>query len=87
MSKTGGTPVNRHWMVVLQNGIPAIDWGDGIYQDILSGDFIHGTEADVSHTILDDELELLKHTNHIYQYDATNVYIYPLPESPHRTID
>jgi hypothetical protein len=72
---------------VLQNGITAIDWGDGIYQDILSGEFIHGTDADVSHTILDDELEHLKHTNHIYKYDANNVYIYPLPEPPHRTIE
>jgi len=87
MSMTGGTPVNRHWVVVLQNGIAAIDWGNGLFQDILSGEFIHGTEADVSHTIQDDELEQLKHMSRIYQYDANIVYVFPLPEPPHRTID
>jgi hypothetical protein len=83
----GGTPVNRHWVVILQNGNPVIDWGNGMFQDILTGQFIRGTDADISHTILDDELDQLKHLSRIYQYDANNVYIYPLPEPPHRTID
>ena len=84
---TGGTPVNRHGVVILQSGIPVIDWGNELFQDILSGQFIHGTEADISHTILDEELEQLKHMSRIYRYDANYVYVYPLPEPPHRTID
>lgn len=84
---TGGTPVNRHCVVMLHKGIPVIDWGNGLFQDILSGEFIHGTEADVSHTIQDDELKQLKNVNRIYRYDANIVYVYPLPEPPHRTID
>jgi hypothetical protein len=84
---TGGTPVNRNWVVILQNGNPVIDWGNDLFQDILNGQFIHGTEADISHTIQDDELEQLKHMCRIYSYNANYVYIYPLPETPHRTID
>ena len=72
---------------MLKNGNPVIDWGDDLFQDIHSGEFIHGTEADISHTIQDDELELLKHMGRIYYYDAMYVYIYPLPELPRRTID
>jgi len=84
---TNGTPVNRHYVVILQNGNPVIDWGNELFQDLLSGQFIHGTEAEISHTSQDDELELLKHMGRIFDYDANYVYIYPLPEPPHRTID
>jgi hypothetical protein len=84
---TNGTPVNRHWVVILQNGNPVIDWGNNLFQDLLNGQFSYGTEADVSHTIQDDELELLKHMSRIYHYDAKYVYIHPLPEPPRRTID
>ena len=87
MTMTGGTPINRHWIVVLQDGTTAIDWGDGLFQDILSGEFFHASEAEVSHTIPDEELEQLKLTSGIYRYDANVVYIHPLPESPRRTID
>lgn len=87
MTTAGGTPINRHWIVILQDGTTAIDWGDGLFQDILSGDFSHKCEGDVSHTILDEELEHLRLANHIYRYDANLVYIHPLPESPKRTID
>ena len=87
MTTTGGTPIDRHWIVLLQDGTVAIDWGDGLFQDIVSGEFIHKTEADVSHTILDEELEHLKLANHIYRYDANIVYLHPLPEHHHPTID
>ena len=87
MAKPGGMPVNRHWVVMLQNGIPAIDWGNGLFQDILNGQFIHGTDVDISHTVLEEELEQLKHMDTICGYDLNSVYVYPLPEPPHRTID
>ncbi len=87
MAKPGGMPVNRHEVVILQSGIPAIDWGNGVFQDILSGHFIQGMEKDISHTILEDELEQLKLTGNICGYDLNFVYVYPIPDRPHRTID
>ena len=87
MTPKGGTPINRNWVVILQNGTTVIDWGDGLFQDILSGDFLHGKEAEISHTILDNELEQMKRLNQIFQYDSKFVYIHPLPELPHKTID
>jgi len=37
---TGGTPINRHWVLVLKDGRIVIDWGDDLYQDIRSGEFL-----------------------------------------------
>ena len=83
----GGIPVKRHWVVVLRNGITAIDWGDGLFQDLESGAFFHGSEAQVSHKILDNELEQLKMIGCVYNFDSNTIYIHPLPELPHRTMD
>jgi hypothetical protein len=84
---TDGTPVNRNFVVMLRNGIPAIDWGGGVFQDILSGDFLHCAEMDVDHTILDDELDQLMLTSHIYSYNAQTIYLYSLPEPPRQAIE
>jgi hypothetical protein len=87
MTTTGGLPINRHWIVMMQDGTTAIDWGDGLFQDIISGEFEHRLESDVSHTIRDEELEHLRLASHIFRYDANVVYLHPLPEPPHRTIE
>ena len=84
---TGGTPVNRSFVVILRNGIPAIDWGEGLFQDILSGDFIHCVEMDIDHTIQDEELDQLARTGRIYSYNTQTIYLYPLPEPPRQTIE
>jgi hypothetical protein len=82
-----GTPVNRSSLVLLKNGIPAIDWGEGRFQDILSGDFLHCTENEIDHTIQDKELDQLILINRVYSYNINTVFLYPLPEPPRRTID
>jgi hypothetical protein len=87
MTTKSGTPINRHWVVVLKDASKVVDWGDGLFQDILSGEFMHGTEADISHTILDNELEQMMRLNQIFEYDANFIYVHPLPELPHSTID
>ena len=75
-----GVPVNRNFVVMLKNGIPAIDWGDGLFQDILTGDFLNCQEKDVDHTIQDIELDSLIFSRRIYSYDASTIYLFPLPE-------
>jgi hypothetical protein len=84
---TGGSPVGRQWLVIRKDGTPLVDWGDGLYQDIASGDFLHLLEKDISHSISDDELDQLKVVGLVMDYNASQVYMRPLPERPTRTLD
>lgn len=82
-----GTPISRHCLVTLHNGTTVMDWGDGRYQDLMSGDFITAAENQISHTILDEELIQLIHSGRVESFDTQTVYLYPLPEPPRPTID
>ncbi len=83
----GGTPINRQMVIVLKNGIIAVDWGDGLYQDIRTGDFIPVAEADYSHHILNIELDWLIKIGRVISYDKDMVESQSLPERPQRTIE
>ena len=83
----GGVPYARHTLVVLTDGTPVIDWGEGSFQDILTGKFIKGSEANVGHTIIDEELVQLKMLGHVLRFDDAMVYLPPLPELRRRTIE
>ncbi|HOS53742.1 MAG TPA: hypothetical protein PLW25_04300 [Anaerolineaceae bacterium] len=82
-----GTPINRQMVIVLKNGIIAIDWGDGLYQDIRTGDFIPVLETDYSHHILNEELDWLIKIGRVISYDKNTVQSQSLPERPQRTIE
>ena len=82
-----GLPINRQWVYMLKNGTPVFDWGDGLAQDLLSGEFIHFDRGDFSHAIQDDELEMLKRAARIERYDADRVYVYSMPEPPRSTLE
>jgi hypothetical protein len=84
---SAGLAINRHWVIVLNNGLVVVDWGEGVFQDILSGDFIHEVSLNGSHTILDQELEWLKRTANIAGFDEHNVYVQGLPENPKKTLE
>lgn len=83
----GGTPLNRQWIIVLNDGMVVIDWGDGVYQDIVSGDFLPIREEDVSHHIINQELDWLTKIGCVASYDNLFVHVHSLPERPQRTID
>jgi hypothetical protein len=83
----GGTPVNRHWVIVLKDGTIAIDWGDGLYQDVRSGDFVVVFEKDISHHVLDVELDWLTRIGRVASYTRLTVNFHSLPERPQRTIE
>jgi hypothetical protein len=85
--KGRGTPVNRVWVVVTRSGVVVIDWGDGIFQDVHSGEFLACSEGEISHHILDDELEMLKRGGKVDYFDAKDVYFNNLPERHQRTIE
>lgn len=82
-----GTPVNRQWVMVLQDGTIAIDWGDDIFQDVRSGDFIVVAESDISHHILNEDLDWLIRIGRVKSYDTKLVWFSSLPERPQHTIE
>jgi|WetSurMetagenome_2_1015567.scaffolds.fasta_scaffold298074_2 hypothetical protein len=80
-----GTPINRDWVYVLQNGIVVVEWEVGNLQDIETGEFL--TEGSFGHPIQDMELERLKLLGRIDKFDARTVYLRALPEFKRRTLD
>ncbi|MEL7592246.1 MAG: hypothetical protein AAGU17_13230 [Anaerolineaceae bacterium] len=82
-----GTPLNRQWVIVLNDGMVVIDWGDGVYQDIVNGDFLSIREEEVSHHITNRELDWLIKTGRVASYDNLIVRVHSLPERPLRTME
>ncbi len=82
-----GTPINRQWVFVTRDGIVAIDWGNGLAQDIATGDFFEYRQELYSHPASDLELEQLVRMGRAEKYDNNTLYVYALPERPQRTLD
>ncbi len=82
-----GTPVDRQWLLVTTDGLTVIDWGDNVFQDVQSGEFIELKEVSISHHPSDQELDWLVHINRVSGFDKHTVYFYNLPERPHKMID
>jgi hypothetical protein len=82
-----GTPILRQWILVLRNGAIVVDWGDGHYQDVDTGEFLKIGEDEISHTAQNIELEMLKRTGRADNYDAVHVWLMVLPERPVRGLD
>jgi hypothetical protein len=82
-----GLAIFRRWVLVLNNGTVIIEWGDGIFQDVHTDEFLENISLIGSHAILDEELEWLKRMGNIAGFDDTNVYVNNLPEFPKKTID
>jgi hypothetical protein len=83
---TRGVSVKREWVVVTHDGGYVIDWGDDVFQDIRSGEFVEVKEKEISHHPTDQELDWLIHINRVQRYDSQTVYFYNLPERPQETI-
>ncbi len=82
-----GVAINRHWVMVMKDGAVLMDWGNGLFQDLLTGEFLENVEQAGSHTIQEDELEWLKRTARIQEYDADMVYLVNLPDRPLKTLE
>lgn len=82
-----GTPINRQWVLCLKDGMIVVDWGDGLFQDIHTGQFLKVKEADISHHIRNEELDLLTHIGKVSAYTDTVIWFPNLPERPQKTID
>ena len=82
-----GIPFNRQYVLVFEDGRIVLDWGDGLYQELDSGTFFQGVESQISHSIMDDELEWLKRVGRVESYNHLQVFFANLPERPIKTID
>ena len=82
-----GTPFPRQFVLMLDDGRVVLDWGNGLYQDVYSGDFTEDLGSLISHTIHEDELELLKRAGRVDHFDHMQVYFLGLRERPFKTID
>jgi len=82
-----GTPINRQWVFVTRDGIIAIDWGNGLAQDIATGEFFEYHPTAYTRPADDLELEQLVRMGCAEGFDDNNVYVYALPERPQRTLD
>jgi hypothetical protein len=82
-----GISILRQWVLVLHNGVIVVDWGDGQFQDVVSGEFLKIGESDISHTAQNGELEMLKRASRVDNYDAVQVWLMSLPDRPVHVLD
>jgi predicted DNA-binding protein with PD1-like motif len=82
-----GTLIARHCVVTLKSSSIVVDWGNGSCQDIHTGQFYPIEERDVSHTTLDEELEVLRKSGLVAEFDIHQVQFTTLPDSPKKAID
>ncbi|MBI9049712.1 MAG: hypothetical protein JEZ00_09850 [Anaerolineaceae bacterium] len=83
----GGIPVDRHWVLVLQNGTVLIDWGNQLYQDVDTGVFLELEENLMAQSAPEEMLKVLKQRSIIVDWDDRVVYFNYLPERPSKPID
>ena len=82
-----GTLISRHCVVTLHNSMVVVDWGNGTCQDVQTGKFFECEEKDVSHTTLDEELEVLRKNGLVEAFDAVQVHFTTLPDFFKNTLD
>lgn len=82
-----GIPVHRHWVLVLRDGPVVVDWGDGLFQDIYSGQFVRGLEARISHPAQNVDLQILQRSGLVERFSEDEVWLINLPERPIQLID
>lgn len=82
-----GTAVSRQLILVLQNGVIVVDWDNGLFQDVDTGEFLKIAENMISYTAQDVDLERLKRTSRVDAYDSQQAWFIGLPERPFHLLD
>ena len=82
-----GTPFKREFILVLEDGRVVLDWGDGLFQDLDTGDFLEGLKVLASHKIENPQLELLIRAGRVERFNRHEVIFLNLPERPSKMID
>lgn len=76
----GGTVIDRNWLVLLDDGTPAVDWGDGTMQNIITGEFIADTGRSAAFPVPPEELARMAKAGVIIFAGEKQVELHPLPE-------
>lgn len=82
-----GFALNRGWVLVLKDGRVIVDWGENVFQDLASGQFLESVDLIGSHAIQDEELAWLKRTGQVLDFDAGQVFLSGLPERKRKPLD
>jgi len=82
-----GTPFRREFVLVFEDGRIVLDWGDGLFQDLDTGEFFHAQQGEISHQVDDNELDLLKRAGRVDFFNRQQVYFLNLPDRPIKTIE
>jgi len=82
-----GTAIDRTFVCVLQDGSVCVDWGDGKFQDVLTGEFRPASDGPFAHSATDAELEVLVHQGLATGYDVRYAYLLPLPDRARKSLD
>ena len=75
-----GSPIPRYQVFVLENGDYAVQWNENTVQDLLTGAYREYHSRDFGHRVTDVELEQLKTSGVVEEYDQAYVWVYALPE-------
>lgn len=75
-----GSAVPRYQVFVLGDGTYVVQWTETSVQDMLSGAYREYQLQDFGHRVTDSELEQLKSSGVIEDYDQAYVWVYALPE-------
>ncbi|MHB0988532.1 MAG: hypothetical protein ACYC3P_07710 [Bellilinea sp.] len=84
---TSAVSINRQWVIVLNNGDVVIDWGDGVFQDVMNGAFLPEVDQTGSHPVQDNECAWLEKAGAIQGFDKTQVYVYDLPARSKKSLE
>ncbi len=84
---SSGTPFRREFVLVFEDGRIVLDWGDGLFQDLDSGEFFHSPQNEISHQVDDNELDVLKRAGRVAHFNKQQVFFVNLPDRPIRTIE
>lgn len=71
--------INRKWFIMLTNGIPALDWGDGMAQELQTGEFVCYTTEEYGHILSNEELTTLVNLGQIASFTPNQAAIYAWP--------
>lgn len=75
-----GSSVPRYQVFVLGDGEYVVQWTETSVQNLLTGAYLEYKLRDFGHRITDHELEQLKTSGVIEDYDQAYIWIYALPE-------
>jgi hypothetical protein len=71
--------INRKWLFALTHGTPALDWGEGMAQELISGAFFCYAADEYGRLLSDAELSALMPSGRVAEFNAEQAAIYPWP--------